>query len=170
MKMKKYVLHERISIVFYLVILILMQMPWFVVGGHRYNIYQAYGYVQRTGFSGLSEEARMTIEYTASGNAGTLDGLMKVQMISVILFQILCVGYIISVLLRKNWHLNVAALFAAFAMQKMNETGMIMVSENRLAGLFGILFFVACMIEFGLSRVIEEWDEASKQEKYIAAR
>ena len=91
--MKKRNWKNIVTVITSLVCIMMVQVPWFIVNGKRYNLYTAYFYLKKTGVSGVSEEMSSLWD----GNIMTL----KVPLILWIIFQAVLVGYIISVIVHR---------------------------------------------------------------------
>ena len=57
--MKKRNWKNIVTVITSLVCIMMVQVPWFIVNGKRYNLYTAYFYLKKTGVSGVSEEIHL---------------------------------------------------------------------------------------------------------------
>lgn len=163
-------MYEKISVLLNLVILALVQMPWLVLDGVRCNIYQARERVRALGMQALSENAQEIMRGWYDEPDKMLGAAVEMELNLLLLYQVFCVLYLLTVLLRKNWHLNLAALFVLCVSAMVNGDGFAIVSDNLFAKVFPILFGVLGLAEFLLARVLEEWDDASRAERARKAR
>lgn len=131
---KKPLVYAKTTVFLYFLILVLVQMPWFVVNGNSKNIYQMYRLVRTEGLAGFSEDAVMQIQSVFRGDTGMLSKVFLLELAVIIIFQILCIVYAASVLCGKRWRINIVLLILVYAIQKINDTGFGMVSENVVAG------------------------------------
>lgn len=136
------------SSLIYISILVLTQLPWFLNGGNHYTIYGLYSYAE---------------EMESAGATGDI-GLFRVQIIMIILYQIICAIYIVTVLLEKNWHLNVLASLLGLVGVMIATNGLGNLAENNSAIIYPSLLALMNIIEL----IVPGMMEAMKEEKESA--
>ena len=127
---------QKISLVLYLAILIIAQMPLFILEDHRYNIWQVCFRIE--------------------------DSVVMIEAVWFLVYLIVCVGYIVSLLCKKNWYLNIAAIILSLGMVAVNEWGLAMWIQGWSGAAFTAIFLVLGGAEFCISRMLAAWDEALK--------
>lgn len=127
---------QKISIFIYILILVTVQMPWLKIEGERYNIWQGYFCIK--------------------------DSLVLAEFIWFIVYQVLCVIYIVSILCKKNWYFNIFAEIASIVFVPLNELGWGMWTEDWIGSAFIAVFIVLGGAEFFISRMMDTWEEALK--------
>ena len=160
--MKKRNWKNIVTVITSLVCIMMVQVPWFIVNGKRYNLYTAYFYLKKTVVSGVSEE--MTSLW--DGNIMTL----KVPLILWIIFQAVLVGYIISVIVHKKWYLDIVALAVGYGAVQFNDAGMANVSDNMMGSLYCIIIVAVSAMGFIVGKMIDVWETTMQEANATAKR
>ncbi len=146
-----------ISIVFSLVSIIVIHLPWFVIDGDKYNLFQGYMYLKKSDISDKFDDPEQVVFY------------IKVQVIMVLLYEIVCICYILTVLFKKNLHLNIAAMLFAVALVGY-PYGLQELSDNMTAILFPYLFAIINGFEILIIKLMKAWKDAVKEAEESAQR
>lgn len=153
---------EKVSIFLYVVCILLQNLPLYIIDGKRFTFFQAYIHIKKLGVNGISENAAMYW----MGNVTTL----KIQIIILILFQIFCIGYLISIILKKNLYLNIFSLVLAMINMFFCQQELGAISDNTMGMILTILFVVICGSEIVFIRIIDIWEEEVKNAKENAQK
>lgn len=138
-----------------LICIVLVQIPWFIVNGKRYNLYTAYFYLKRTGISGVSEEMASLWD----GNIMAL----KIPLMMWIVFELALAGYIISIIMHKKWYLDIVALAAGYGAVQFNSAGMSNVADNMMGSMYGIIIVGISAAGFLIGKMIDIWDDTMRE-------
>lgn len=134
---------DRFSICIYILSLLTMQLPWFVVEGKHSTIYTLYRYA-------VNQESEFV-------------GAYRSQFIILVLYQVICVAYILTIFLKKSWHLNMIALFLSICLLVLSITGLETLAENLLAVCYPIVVMMLSIIEFIVPKMVEAmWAEQAE--------
>ena len=137
--MKKEKVQKTISIFLYMIGMIIIYIPYFRIDGKYYIFYQGYQYVKHN----------IT--------------LIKLQFLLLILHQIIGIFYILTVLLKKNYRLNILATLLALFLMGTSEQGLVTVSENNIGLLLTLFLFMIDGLELLWIKVFDIWNESVKQ-------
>lgn len=155
----------KFAILVYTIILIVMQLPWIVINGKSYNIYQTYNFVNKVGLSGLSDGVQSIWASMYENPEIMLPQMIKLEMISIILFMIICLSCVIMAFLKKDNKLNIAAFLSCFAFFYFNSTGFALIADTMFVYAFPALLEIVIGLEFLLGRALDAWEEATKKDK-----
>lgn len=150
--MKRTRSQKVVSIILTAIAIISVHLPWFIIDGRRYALYQGYACVKGAKVLEIFEDP-----------AEVLFGI-KGQVIVILLYEIVSICYILTVLLKKNWNLNIAAAF--FALVNMVwPYGLDMAADNiGSMGFRGFLVGVS-MLGVVIVKLMDSWEEAVKTAK-----
>lgn len=155
--MKKDRLKNTITIFLYIAAIIVPLLPLFSIGGKSYALYQGYSHVKELGMDGVSENAAQIW----SGDIS----LIKVQIVIVLLYQVVGICYVLSVLLKKNLRLNIAAMVLALINLFLAQDGIELVTDNVMGTIFPLILGLLSVIEFFITKMMDVWDSAVKMAK-----
>ena len=155
--MKKDRLKNTITIFLYIAAIIVPLLPLFSIGGKSYALYQGYSHVKELGLDGVSENAAQIW----SGDIS----LIKVQIVIVLLYQVVGICYVLSVLLKKNLRLNIAAMVLALINLFLAQDGIELVTDNVMGTIFPLILGLLSVIEFFITKMMDVWDSAVKMAK-----
>lgn len=133
------------SVVFYGTVLLILNLPLYVMDGRSCTIFQCYTQLKK-------EEAGDIV-------------IVDMQMILLVIFQVVSLSYLVTVILRKNWHLNIAALFLSLLGFLMGQEGIQRFVENDMGSYFTAIVVYVCSFELIFSFMLERWDEAVREAK-----
>lgn len=148
-----------VSFAFYIPIFLLLNLPLYQVGERRCNIYQVYR---------ITEEGIRQVGEEYSEFYRQFLMLQKIDMGIVILFQLVCILYLVTLLLNRKCRVNAVALILAVAYAMLGMTGMESVTNSFFALCVPLLMTALCLFEFLFVRMAEVWQEATAQAKVTA--
>ncbi|MDO4474935.1 MAG: hypothetical protein Q4B75_09845 [Eubacteriales bacterium] len=158
---------EKIQIVFsliiYSIIFVMLSLPWMVIGGERFSLLRLASSLSPSGAATFFTEHQIIAD-----NPDTLFTGIRVSLILYLIYFLLCVIYLITVLLRKNWNINLAALLASIILA---YTGYIdcmlgtICSNIVMATLFPFFLLLLSTTEAIGRKIIEHWDETVRDTK-----
>ena len=146
-----------LSIILYIVAIIIVHLPWFLIDGQYRSLYEGYAYVKKAGVSGIFESEEQGLLF------------IKIQVVLVLLCEIISICYILTVILKKNWHLNIIALILALGILYY-EYGLVNVSDNVAAVFFPLVLGSVLGFEFLLIKLMDVWDDAVNKKEESAKR
>ena len=146
-----------ISFIIYLFPFIIIYSPLFLINGRKYNFTQLFFYVY--------ELYNKTDKYTF-----TQFTLLQIEFVLILLFQLICIGYLVTILLRKNLYLNVAALVLALAHLFISFDALGTIVENGGQMILSMVLLIICGLEFLTTKMMDAWPEASAMAKERSER
>lgn len=89
------------SIICYIINIIIVFYPWIIVGNTKYNIVQLKRKIETIGIHTMIKRNGLIVD-----NPNFVGAMVKVQVVLYFCFILLCLGYIVCVVIGKNWRLN----------------------------------------------------------------
>lgn len=144
---------RMVSAVLYLFNILMVFYPWIVVGNIKYNFVQLMDKIKSVGIHEMVKQSGVFVD-----NPEFVAFSIKIQFAFYIIFLIICIFYIITVFINKNWKLNLVAFFAALGIAIINSTGYSMASvcTNQIQGMvFPVIHMVIIVFELIASKLFE---------------
>lgn len=152
--MKKRNIKKFVSLFLYIFSIIVMWLPIYQIEGKNYTFYSGYLYMSGSGIKGKFIDEILTL------NGGKM--ALKIGVIVMFLYLIASAFYILSVLLKKNWHLNILSLFFAFLFMFICLDTMSQILDNILGLVALAVPAFLCAVELLFIKMIDVWDESLK--------
>ena len=152
--MKKKNIKKFVSLFLYIFSIIVMWLPIYQIEGKKYTFYSGYLYMSGSGIKGKFIDEILAL------NSGKM--ALKIGVIVMFLYLISSAFYILSVLLKKNWHLNILSLVFAFLFMSICLDTMSQILDNILGLVALAVPAFLCAVELLFIKMIDVWDESLK--------
>lgn len=147
------------SIVMYACIFGALCYPWMLIVDERYSLLNFVMQMKKSGLDSLIARAGlMSNPFYASG--------VKVNLATFFVFAVVCLFYVITVFIRKDWNVNLAAVLLSIALLYFGQTPYMLVEfcGNYVeAVLYTGIIMVLPAVECIGRKVIENWDVTVKE-------
>lgn len=156
-------IQRRFSVILYMLAFASLGYPWMLVGGKKYSVVTFALRFKKEGIDSLVQQAG--IEPNDLYEIG-----VKINLGIFGLFVLLGIFYLVTIFMRKNWNINIAALLVAIAVPYAGITPYMLVDfcSNYTEAILstGILMVIATVECIG-RKVIENWNvTVSESEEY----
>ncbi|MCI8319810.1 MAG: hypothetical protein HFH02_01895 [Dorea sp.] len=155
-------LKEKVfSFICYLINIIAIFYPWIVIGNTKYNFLQLKSKIADAGINEMVKQSGMMVD-----NPEFVWFCIKIQIIIYFLFLLLCFGYIFTLLIGRNWRLNLAAFYMSIAIMIFNTTGYSIASlcTNTIQGfVFPLISVAITVLELLVSKMISQKESIKKK-------
>lgn len=155
---------ERVQRIFSVVIYVLINggfwYPWMLVGDKRYSLASFVLKMKRDGIGSLTAQADLAPDPAYAGG-------VRVNLALFLLVAVLSVFYLVTVIIRKDWNVNLGVLLLSVALAYTALTPYMLVdfcSNFTEAVLYIWYFLILSSVEFIGRKIIENWD-VTVQEK-----
>ena len=142
------------SVVMYVLICGCLCCPWMLIGDKRYSLWAFALQMKRDGIASLVVQAGFTTDPAYGAGA-------KVNLALYFVLAVLSVFYLVTVLIGRDWYLNLGALLIAVAVLYAGVTPYMLISfcGNYAEGVLYVgILLVLTGIEFIGRKIIENWD------------
>lgn len=162
--MKKYSkgLKEKVfSITCYVVNIVAIFYPWIVIGNTKYNFLQLRSKISEAGIDKVIKQGGMMVD-----NPNFVQFCVKIQINIYFLFLILCLGYIFTLLIDRDWCLNLVTFYMTIVIMVFNTTGYSIASlcTNTIQGfVFPIVSVVITVLELLVTKIIAQKESIKKK-------
>lgn len=147
------------SLIVYSIIFIMLSLPWMEVKGNAISLLDLASMIRNTNAVTFFSEYQLITDIPESTFAG-----IKFSLIIYLAFFIFGVFHVITVLLRKNWHTNLIAMFLSITLIYTSY-----MLSGFCANLFAIMYPFLLMLlsaaEFIGRKIIEHWEETVRDTK-----
>ena len=151
-------IQQRFSVIMYLFIFATLCYPWITVGGERYNLISFAVCLKTEGAASIVERAGFPPDPSYAGG-------FLVNLWLYFVFFLLCLLYLITVFLKRDWYVNAVVLLMAivFTYAGMWEYMIATICANQVEALLysGILLMFSGVECLG-RKMIEIWDRELK--------
>lgn len=156
---------ERIQMIYSLVVYGLclgaLCYPWIMLGEKRYTLFFFARSIKAEGVDAVLARAGVTPDTSYEGG-------INVSLLLYLIFAVCCLCYVVTVLIRKDWYMNVLALVAGISLTYtgMSDAMLGSVCSNQTeATLYPGLLMVLTAAEWIGRKVIENWDTTVSETK-----
>lgn len=146
--------------IYYLIMLLIIQLPWIEVKSNLYNIYKIYIYSKTEGLNGFSKNVQVMWENIYHDPEVMLVNMLFLELIIFVFFQEICITHIILTFFKRKSFLDILLVCIMFFIANINSEGIGAVAENVFADVFPMIIIIICCIGFLGTRLLEEWDES----------
>lgn len=147
-------IQRRFSIIMYLLIFGALCYPWIMVGEERYNLISFAMCLRKEGAESIVLRAGLTPDPSYAGG-------LYASLWLYFGFAVLCVLYVATVFLRKDWYINVVVILMSIVFTYMNMWDYMIgtiCSNSTEAVLYPGVLMLLSGVEFLGRKIIEIWD------------
>ena len=155
--MKKRNIKKFVSLFLYIFSIIVMWLPIYQIEGKKYTFYSGYLYMSGSGIKGKFIDEILAL------NGGKM--ALKIGVIVMFLYLISSAFYILSVLLKKNWHLNILSLVFAFLFMFICLETMSQILDNILGLVALAVPAFLCAVELLFIKMMDVIELAAEKPK-----
>ena len=154
---------KMISVFIYWINLLLLFIPWIVIGGHKYNIFQFAYKVLTSGLTWLADLWGFAANDFLVYQVG-----IYIELIAFGMYILSSVIYVVSRIAEKRWKLNIVNIFFVIVITILTYGGYSLHTfcEDPLMAYF-IVFVMSMLtlVEIPISLIMDRWDETVKEVK-----
>lgn len=147
-----------VSVVFYTANLILLFFPWIIVNEYRLNLFQLAQRMRNSEFQGL-------FDALAESDIETAKTVIRIELVLFGLAALFSIFYLITVLLRKNWKMNIVTIGWTVVILFIHVSGysILDICTDMILGMIfpGVIFSVA-VAELAAIKIMDIWQETKK--------
>lgn len=136
--------------VMYGVMLIFIQLPWFVVDGKRYTVYGLYSYAK-------------TLD-------GVNMGVFRLEIFVLILFMIFSVLHLLTRFMNKRWHLDIMCLLLTLIHVQLLGGELISATGSVYVQLYPTILITLCLAEFVIPKMADAIQDGKEEAKASVQR
>lgn len=157
-------MQRRFSVIIYLFIFGALCYPWIMVGEERYNLISFAMCLRTEGAQSIVLRAELTPDPSYAGG-------LSASLWFYLVFSVLCVLYVLTIALRKDWYINVAVIIMSVVFNYINmwEYMIGSVCSNTTEAVLypGVLLLLSGVECIG-RKIIEVWDrEMQDRAEYV---
>lgn len=148
-----------VSIISYLINLILLFFPWIVVNNYRFNVFQLAQRMKNSNFEGLFDAVE-------GSDIETIKTIICIELFLFGLIALFSIFYIVTVLLRKDWKLNIITIGLIMVVLFIHVSGYSILdicTDTILGVAFPGVYFLVSIAELVTIKIMGIWKDAKKE-------